>query len=41
MDVIVASWHVFLQILQQFHPFDALDIILVSFIIYSAIKACS
>ena len=38
MDVIVASWHVFLQMLHQFRLSDALDIILVSFIIYSAIK---
>lgn len=38
MEVIAAAWHVFLQILQQFHPFDVLDIILVSFIIYSTIK---
>ena len=38
MDVIFAAWHVFLQILRQFRLSDALDIILVSFIIYSAIK---
>ncbi len=38
MDVIVAAWQTFLQILRQFRPSDALDIVLVSFIIYSAVK---
>ena len=38
MEVIVAAWNVFLQILRQFSFFDALDIVLVSFIIYNAIK---
>jgi diadenylate cyclase len=38
MEVIVAAWNVFLQMLRQFSFFDALDIVLVSFIIYHAIK---
>lgn len=38
MEGIIAAWHLFLQMLRQFSWNDALDIILVSFIIYSAIK---
>lgn len=38
MDEIIAAWHLFLQMLRQFSWNDALDIILVSFIIYNAIK---
>lgn len=38
MDVIIAAWNVFLQLIRQFQLSDALDIILVSFIIYSGIK---
>jgi diadenylate cyclase len=38
MDEIIAAWHLFLQMLQQFSWNDALDIILVFFIIYSATK---
>ena len=38
MDVIVAAWNTFLQMMNQLRPSDALDIILVSFIIYNAIK---
>lgn len=38
MDGIVTAWNIFLQLLRQFQFCDALDIILVSFIIYSAIK---
>ncbi len=38
MDRIIAVWNMFLQLIRQFRPSDALDILLVSFIIYSAIK---
>lgn len=38
MDEIIATWNVFLQLVSQFRPSDGLDIILVSFIIYSVIK---
>ena len=38
MDGIVSLWNMFLQLLHQFRFTDALDIILVSFIIYSGIK---
>ena len=38
MEGFIAAWHLFLQMLRQFSWNDALDIILVSFIIYSAIK---
>lgn len=38
MDRIIAAWNMFLQLIRQFRPSDALDILLVSFIIYSVIK---
>lgn len=38
MDVIVIAWNWFLQLIRQFRLSDALDIILVSFIIYNGIK---
>lgn len=38
MDGIVSLWNMFLQLLHQFRFTDVLDIILVSFIIYSGIK---
>ncbi|WP_416201066.1 MAG: Diadenylate cyclase [Thermocaproicibacter melissae] len=38
MDEIIAAWHLFIQMLRQFSWNDALDILLVSFIIYNAIK---
>jgi diadenylate cyclase len=38
MDVIIAAWNMFLQLVRQFRLSDALDILLVSFIIYSGIK---
>lgn len=38
MDVIVSAWNKFLQLVRQFQLSDAIDIAVVSFIIYSAIK---
>ncbi len=38
MDVVIAIWNSFLQLVRQFRPSDALDIILVTFLIYSGIK---
>lgn len=38
MEEIAAMWNLFLQLLSEFRWNDALDIILVSFIIYSAVK---
>lgn len=38
MDVIIAAWNTLLQMLRQFRFSDALDIILVSFILYNGIK---
>ena len=38
MDGIIAAWNAFLQLLHQFQWSDALDILLVSFIIYNGIK---
>lgn len=38
MDTIISVWNSFLQLVRQFRPTDALDIILVSFIIYSTVK---
>ncbi|MCI1956488.1 MAG: diadenylate cyclase CdaA [Oscillospiraceae bacterium] len=38
MDVIVVAWNWFLQLMRQFRLSDAVDITLVSFIIYSGIK---
>lgn len=38
MDVVFAVWNSFLQLIRQFRPSDALDIILVTFIIYNFIK---
>lgn len=38
MEVIIGTWNVFLQLIRQFRLSDAVDIILVSFIIYNAIK---
>ena len=38
MDGIIAAWNLFLQLVRQFRPSDALDILLVSFIIYNAVK---
>jgi diadenylate cyclase len=38
MDAIRLVWNLFLQMIHQFRASDALDIILVSFIIYSGIK---
>lgn len=38
MDVVFAVWNSFLQLMRQFRPSDALDIILVTFIIYNCIK---
>lgn len=38
MEDIIAAWNMFLQMFRQFSFFDALDIVLVSFIIYNAIK---
>lgn len=38
MEVILGTWNVFLQLIRQFRLSDAVDIILVSFIIYNAIK---
>ncbi len=38
MDEIVVTWNIFLQLVSEFRWNDALDIVLVSFVIYSAIK---
>lgn len=38
MDFIFAAWNSLIQLLQQFRPSDALDVILVTFIIYNVIK---
>ena len=38
MDFIVGLWNIFLQLIHNFRFADALDIILVTFIIYNAVK---
>jgi diadenylate cyclase len=38
MDFIISLWNVFLQLIKNFRIADALDILLVTFIIYNAIK---
>ncbi|HEX2985871.1 MAG TPA: diadenylate cyclase CdaA [Caproiciproducens sp.] len=38
MDYIITAWNSFISLLKMFRVSDALDVILVSFIIYSAIK---
>ena len=38
MDFIFAAWNSLVQLLQQFRPSDALDVILVTFIVYNVIK---
>lgn len=38
MDYIIAAWDSFINLVKMFRISDALDVILVSFIIYSAIK---
>ncbi|MFU0831355.1 MAG: Diadenylate cyclase [Oscillospiraceae bacterium] len=38
MDFIISLWNVFLQLIKNFRIADALDILLVTFVIYNAIK---
>lgn len=38
MDVVIAVWNMFLQLVSQFRLSDALDILLVSFIVYNGIR---